>query len=114
MSRIRKTGFKATYFEGHFSLVANRNRATPIDFPTVFTAYGAAIRSGNWQSCTAINTPQYVIDHYFEGSTKGLENFWPKVFDLENIKWSDVDEDKPRVLTLIEAANVELWKLKGL
>lgn len=115
MDRIFKTGKKDTYFEGTFKLRdENVNWATPIDFPTVFTAYGAAIKSGNWQSCTGINTPQYVIDHYFDGKQTGLRSFWKKVFALENITWEQVREDKNSILNLIDAANKELFKLSEL
>ena len=68
MRTIFKTGKTNTYFEGKFYLRDKKsNFSTPIDFPTVFTAYGRAIASGDWNSCTAINTPQYVIDNYFDG-----------------------------------------------
>ena len=111
MNTIRKTPKKSTYFEGNFQLLTNENRATPIEFPTVFTAYGPAIRSGNWQSCTGINTPQYVIDNYFDKRKGSLTPFWDCVFALENITWDDVKKDKDSVLGLVNAANNELLKL---
>ena len=115
MKTIFKTWKKATYLKGNFSL-RNKNLASPINFPTVFTAYGQAIRSGNWQSCTAINTPQYVIENYFDniGSKKNhsLFNLWEATKQLENIKWSDVEQNKENVLNLINLANNELLKLE--
>lgn len=115
MKRITKTPKKATYFEGNFYLRDEKqNWANPIDFPTVFTAYGAAIRSGNWQSCTAINTPDYVIKHYFDGKEGVLKPLWAVCRQLEPITWEDVKNDKERVLNLINVANNELLKLPEL
>lgn len=119
MNTIFKTWKKATYLEGCFSLRGkNNNWASPIDFPTVLTAYGKAIRSGNWKSCTAINTPDYVIDRYFD--TIGHEAhhemglLWEATKKLENITWKDVEKNEENVLKLIETANNELLKLKQL
>lgn len=114
MKTIRKTGKTGTYFEGNFCIYTNKNMARPINFPTVFTAFGAGIKSGNWSSCTGINTPQYVIDNYFDGNMRGLVDFWPWVFALENITWIDVEENPLRVELLIDNANNELNKLKTL
>lgn len=115
MKRITKTPQKATYFEGTFYLRDEKqNWAYPIDFPTVFTAYGSAIRSGNWQSCTAINTPDYVIEHYFDEKEGVLKPFWAACRQLEPITWEDVRNDKERVLNLINVANNELLKLPEL
>lgn len=115
MKTIRKTGMPSTYFEGDFEL-RNRdvNWAHPIDFPAVFVAYGRGIKSGNWSSCTSINTPQYVIDNYFKGRTNGLNTFWEYVFKLEKITWLDVEKNKPYVLQLLGDANNELSKLTKL
>ena len=115
MNQIFKTPKKATYLEGTFQLRdESKNRAHPIDSPTVFEAYGAAIKSGNWQSCTAINTPQYVIDNYFNKSSKMLKSIWDACFSLENITWEDVRDNKEMVLSLINKANNELLKLPQL
>ena len=112
MESIYKTGTKNTYFKGSFSLRdKTENWATPIDFPNVFTAYGPAVRSGNWQSCTSINTPQYVIDNYFNGKQDSLKMFWNSVKALEDISWEDIFKDKDNVLNLISLANNELLKL---
>lgn len=110
---IFKTNAKATYLEGVFYL---RDRATtrwggPIYFPTVFVAYGAAIKSGNWRYCSSVNTPQYVIDNYFNSKKGNMSSFWDAVFALENITWVDVKNDKEHILTLINNANNELLKL---
>lgn len=119
MKTIFKTWKKSTYFEGRFLLLDEKsNRTTPIDFPTVFTAFGPAIQSGNWQSCTSINTPDYVIEHYFDGigherhHTMGL--LWERCKHLSEINWDDVKTDKNRVLNLINLANNELNKLQTL
>ena len=116
METIRKTPKKATYIEGVFMLRDNSkiNWAHPIDFPCIFTAYGKAIRSGNWSSCTNINTPQYVIDNYFDTDKKIMGSFWDAVFLLENITWDDVKNKKDDVLTLVNLANNELLKLPQL
>lgn len=115
MKTVRKTGTKATYFEGNFEL-RNRleNWASPIDFPTVFTAYGAGIKSGNWQSCTAINTPQYVIDNYFGGKKSVLRNIWDCCFKLEKITWDDVRNNEAEIKALVDKANDYLNKLPSL
>lgn len=116
MKTIRKTPQKATYFEGNFELRSreNTNWAHPINFPTVFTAHGAAIKSGNWQSCTAINTPQYVIDNYFDGKLLGMGKMWNYCKQLENTTWEDVERDPEMVQGFINLANGELDKLKTL
>ena len=116
MKKILKTWKKATYFNGVFELRdKNKNYATPIEFPTVFMAYGAAIQSGNWNSCTAINTPIYVINNYFDTIGNNIHDemykMWTYCKQLECIKWSDVIEDKKNVLELIRLANNELNKL---
>lgn len=114
MKTIRKTGTKNTYFEGNFQLRdrSRTNWATPIEFPTVFVAFGQAIKSGNWQSCTSINTSKYVIEHYFDNKEGKLNHFWKRCSDLENITWDDVENDKDNVLKLINLANNELIKLE--
>ena len=55
------------------------------------------------------------IDNYFDGKIyKSLKMFWDAVFSLENIKWSDVDNNKDNILNLINLANNELLKLETL
>ena len=119
MKTIFKTWKKATYFEGRFLLLDEKsNRATPIYFPTVFTAFGPAIRSGNWQRCTSINTPDYVIEHFFDGighekhHTMGM--MWEFCKQLENITWEYFKNNKNEVLSLVNLANNELNKLQTL
>jgi len=116
MKTIYKTGFKNTYFEGNVFLRDNSkdNWATPIDFPTVFIAFGQGIKSGNWQRCTSINTPKHVIEHYFNNRKGSLKLLWEAIEKLENITFSDVENDKENVLKLINLANNELLKLKTL
>ena len=118
MRYIFKTWKKATYFKGIFKITENKNRATPIDFPTVFTAYGKAIRSGHWQSCTAINTPDYVIKHYFDtvgnNEQDAMFKLWEICKELEKITWQDVESRKNYVIDLIDKANAELFKLPQL
>ena len=119
MEKIFKTWKKATYFKGSFLLRdENKNWACPIDFPTVFEAYGAAIRSGNWQSCTAINTPEFVINNYFDtiGNSEhdSMYEMWNYCKQLSSITWKDVNKNKSHVLNLINLANNELLKLKTL
>lgn len=116
MKHIFKTKKKATYFEGKFLLRdnSNTNWAHPIDFPTVFTAHGAAIRSRNWQSCTSINTPDYVIEHYFDNKVNiyGLSKMWELCKKLSVLTWADVEKDKNSVLDIVNLANNELLKLE--
>lgn len=119
METIYKTWKKATYFEGNFKLRSkNENWAKPIEFPTVFTAYGAAIKSGNWQSCMKIKTPSYVIDNYFDsiGNERPHSMFimWEYCKQLEKITWKDVHKNESSVLEIIKLANKELSKLKML
>ena len=53
------------YFQGAFIMRDfDSNYAYPLDFPTIFTAKGAGIKSGNWQSCTGTNTPNYIAKYY--------------------------------------------------
>jgi len=119
MKPIFKTWQRATYFKGKFALRnENINWATPIEFPTVFVAYGPAVKSGNWQSCTAINTPDYVIKNYFDtiGHGKHHEMYllWTYCKQLNIITWKNVKENRGNVLELIRLANVELLKLETL
>jgi hypothetical protein len=112
---IRKTGKKATYFEGDFYLRdASKNWAHPIDFPTVFEAFGQGIKSGNWRSCTAINTPEYVIDQYFGGRKGNLKDLWNKCIELSRITWDDVKANPEAVNSLISEANSHLDNLEKL
>ena len=116
MEKIFKTWKKATYFLGSFELRnEHENWAKPIDFPTVFTAYGKGIKSGRWQSCTSINTPKYVINNFFDtiGHNKHDAMFYLFFYceQLEKINWSDVSKNKKEILELINLANAELNKL---
>lgn len=64
------------YFKGSFMMRDfNSNYAYPLDFPTIFTAKGAAIKSGNWQSCTGTNTPDYIAKYYSEYITPVNTNY---------------------------------------
>jgi len=117
ITSIRKTGQKATYLKGRFQLRdETKNWAHPIDFPTVFTAYGAAIKNGNWQSCTNINTPEYVIREYFENDRNkgGLSEMWDYCEQLSKLTWEDVRNDKDAVLKFVNLANNELLKTESL
>jgi len=119
MRQIFRTWKKATYFKGGFELRdENKNWNSPIEFPTVFTAYGAAIKSGNWQSCTAINTPDYVIDNYFDGigheKHDAMYLLWEYCKQLEGKTWNDINNDKANVMEIIGLANYELSKLSTL
>lgn len=119
MKQIFKTWKKATYFEGCFELRdKSKNWGSPIEFPTVFIAYGAAIKSGDWQSLTAINTPNCVIDNFFDaiGNEKHHKMYamWEYCKKLEKVTWNDVENDEANVLELIRLANNELSKLDTL
>lgn len=112
-NKIRKTGKKNTYFKGSFFLRDNTNInwAHPINFPTVFIAYTRGIKSGNWESCTAINTPDFVIKNYFNNEEIPSKYFWGLVEELEAITWDEVGKNKEKVLAIINNANNELSKL---
>lgn len=116
MERITKTHKTATYFKGTFKLRDNSktNWAHPIDFPTVFIAYGKGIKSGNWQSLTEINTPKYVIEHYFDNRKGSLKQLFKYCEKLELLTWDDVKNDLSKVQELVNLANNELLKFPEL
>jgi hypothetical protein len=118
MGTIFKTWKKATYLGGMFLLVENQNMAKPIQFPTVFVAYGRAIKKGNFKSLTSIVSPSYVIDHYFDTVGHSVHDamyqMWVYCKQLNNITWEDVMCNKDSVLELINLANNELLKLETL
>jgi hypothetical protein len=122
MNTIRKVKGNI-YFEGDFELRdLTQNWASPIEFPTVLTAYGKGVKSGNWQSCTAINTPQYVIDNYFNGnkdvfvklSKEEADKFWDICFSLEKLDNKTALTNRDETLRLIAEANSLLYKLDKL
>lgn len=117
METIFKTWKKATYFEGQFEIYKNK-MAHPIHYPTVFVGYGRGIKSGNWNRCTSINTPTYVIDKFFDSIGHNIhDNMYPLFKlckELERITWGDVKDNENYVLELINLANEELNKLKTL
>ena len=117
MKLILKTWKKATYFEGKFQLRERTvNWANPIQFPIVFKAYGRSIKNGNWQTCTAINTPDYVIKKYFDNIGKekshSMYELWKYCKELSQITWEDVEKNKENVIYLLKKANNELLKLE--
>ena len=64
------------YFQGAFIMRDfESNYAYPLDFPTIFTAKGAGIKSGNWQSCTGTNTPDYIAKYYSENIAPVKTNY---------------------------------------
>ena len=74
-----------TYLEGKFKVYNKEsNTAGIIDFPTVFRAFGKAIRSGNWQSCTAINTPEYIAK-YIEDDYKTNKSLYDYKFKVSEM-----------------------------
>lgn len=78
---------KNLYLNGLFKMRdVESNYAYPIDFPIIFEAYGAGIRSGNWRSCTGINTPEYIAKYFQrrfeerrEQARPGLPETWVPV-----------------------------------
>jgi hypothetical protein len=53
------------YLKGDYKLGGiESNHAHPCEFPTIFTAKGRAVKSGNWNSCTSINTPKSIVQFY--------------------------------------------------
>jgi hypothetical protein len=108
--RIHKIG-NGLYFKGLLAIRNNNNNMNNIDFPTIFEAKGKAIRNGNWIRCTAINTPQYVIDNYLEGN---IDDFMPKLtIDEKKHFWDTIKQleklccvGMPKIINpLIEVAN---------
>ena len=119
MDKVFKTWKKATYFKGAFKLRdRDKNWASPIDFPTVFVAYGAGVHSGNWRSLTSINTPEYVITHYFDTVGNNIHDemfqLWDVCKKLSKVTWDTVEDIPEYVNNLITIANGELYKLKTL
>jgi hypothetical protein len=116
MKTIRKTTKKSTYFKGDFELRdrTNINWACPIGFPVVFTAYSKAIRSGNWQSCTGVGNPDYIIKEYFNNDELNMSELWRLCRNLGLITWKHVENNKEFVTKLIESANKEFEKLPTL
>jgi len=118
-NNIFKTWKKGTYLKGSFYLRdKNSLYARPIEFPTVFRAHGRAIKSGNWERCKIINTPDYVIDNYFDtiGRSKhdAMFQLFEVIREIDKITWEDVAQNKDKILDLINQANNELLKLKQL
>src|SRR5690606_20567360 len=104
MKTIFKTWRKATYLHGTFGLREDTNFAHPIEFPTVFEAYSKAIKSGNWMSCTSINTPNYVIKYYFDtigdSENDAMYQLWVYCKQLSVVNWGDLQINKEAVLNL--------------
>lgn len=115
MEVIHKTWKKATYIKGMFKVSDNTNYYHPVDMPSVFTAYGAGIKSGNWRSGTGLNPPSYVIDNFFDtiGYNKHdtMYQMWAYCEELSNITWDEYNKNTEHVLELIELCNKELSKL---
>ena len=64
------------YFKGYFCMRdIESNYSYPLDFPTIFTAKGKGIKSGNWQSCTGTNTPKYITKYYSENISPVESNY---------------------------------------
>ena len=85
MKTIFKLG-NSLYLKGIFYIRDNKNTnwAIPVDCPTIFEAYGQGIKSGNWQSCTAINTAQYVIKHYLDNN---ILKYMPSLSKSDKIRF---------------------------
>ncbi len=76
------------YFKGCFELRdIESNYAYPCEFPTIFTAIGKGIKSGNWQSCTGTNTPNYIAKYYSEEIKKVDSNY-----DIQPIGLTDSEK----------------------
>lgn len=86
------------YLKGLYSLRDNENCSSPVDCPTIFVAFGAAIRSGNWRSCTAINTPEYIFVNYIQD-------------EPENVRYNNLTDDESLLLTklIFEIGNTNRW-----
>ena len=119
MRPIFKTWKSRTYFKGFFELRSeSENWAHPISFPTVFVAYGHAVKSGNWNSSTSINTPKYVIDNFFDGIGKSKHDsmflLWEFCDKLSKLDRKTAYENIQDTNELIWSANNELSKLTKL
>lgn len=83
------------YFEGEWKMRdVDSNYAYPFDFPIIFEAYWKAIYSGNWRSCTAINTPLSIIEMLNDA---GKQNF-QSCYDI-------------KLKGLTDSENFEFWGL---
>lgn len=78
------------YLKGEYKLrdLEKTNWAAPVDCPTVFTTYGHDFTPVNWQSCTAINTPDSLNEFYRENvdETHNSGNYtipYPNLTDSE-------------------------------
>jgi len=77
---------KDVYLKGLYTMRdVNSNYAFPFDFPTIFSAKGRAIKSGNWTSCTSINTPDYIVKFLNQYSDTKYGSIW-------DIKFPNLDE----------------------
>jgi hypothetical protein len=73
------------YFKGLFRKSELRNNT--IEYPTIFEAKGRAIKSGNWNSCTSINTAEYIFNNYIKTTKDNV------AFDkLSNIESKELAE----------------------
>lgn len=119
MKTIFKLG-NSLYLKGVFYIKDNKktNWSNPVDCPTIFNAYGQGVKSGNWQSCTSINTVEYVVKKYLNNNIlKYMPNlsksdkirFWELARQIEVLNnWEYLEELNP----LLEEANSILNKLK--
>lgn len=79
---------KNLYLKGLYEMGnTESNYVYPCKFPTIFKAYGKAIESGNWQSCTAINTPK-CIRKFFEREINR------KIYRNYNIHFNGLSENE--------------------
>ena len=75
MEKIIKIG-KHIYLSGLYQMRSvESNYANPCEFPTIFVAFWAGIKSGNWQSCTSINTPDQLVKYFNENGYNYRSNY---------------------------------------
>ncbi len=113
MKQVRKLAGKI-YLEGSFDMRTGKdNYAYPIDFPTIFTAMGKGIKSGNWQSCTGTNTPEYIAKYYSENVKPVSTNYEIELPFLSEQEKYELFGLWDAIATMAEAYSVVKFGNKG-
>ena len=97
---------KNLYLKGLYSIDKTR-----INYPTIFEAKGRAIKSGNWERCTSINTCVYIFNHYLNELAQPKVLF-DKLTELESAELCELiyilswdNKKQPKGAKLIEKIN---------
>lgn len=96
------------YLEGEYTFKdMSTNWACIVDFPTVFTARGAKVKSGDWQSCTSINTPHSLGQFAKEEGIITIESN----YDIPYPNLTDTERYEFAGLTYAIASLAEAWSV---